>query len=390
VRLFSALLTVGLAALPAWCQLHVISGGPAGERGDNQPPAVFRVEADGSLGSVADPAFEDLPAAWIAVNNDLRRAVMVVRDRGVPRMALVVMDLDSAVVTKACAVPLRLGSVPRWLFNLPGRGVAYVEYAFSRADLRPGVLPMKLKGVLLEPSVPCDQSFIEPRPAELREVAASGAPGLADFRQNDGLGVSVEPGGGLVASEFGGAGIGIRVPAGMLADSGQERLGSSVVVNNSRVLALRLIARTGPGGAVTERVLACRKSDGTWQRVPQVSERTAWMRGFGSYLAIAEAQQKTDSLKVSTGSKVFSGRYAPIPLVFSGRLHLYDVQTEMTRTIETNDGDSEVLLVEDGVVYYRSSDRLFSVPITKTGFGEVRLLATANEIRDAHWAFIKH
>jgi hypothetical protein len=71
-------------------------------------------------------------------------------------------------------------------------------------------------------------------------------------------------------------------------------------------------------------------------------------------------------------------------------LHLYDIDNEKVYTIETHQGDSEVLLIEDGVVYYRASDRLYSAPITALGLGSARLVATDEAIRDAHWSFIKH
>ena len=55
--------------------------------------------------------------------------------------------------------------------------------------------------------------------------------------------------------------------------------------------------------------------------------------------------------------------------------------------ITTDQADSEILLIEKGVVYYRVSDRLYSAPITATGIGTASLLATDEAIRDAHWAF---
>jgi hypothetical protein len=75
--------------------------------------------------------------------------------------------------------------------------------------------------------------------------------------------------------------------------------------------------------------------------------------------------------------------------VFPGRLHIYDVETGRQYLIETKQGDSEVLLVDSGTVYYRSSDRLYSVPITENGLGSARLLATDYTIRVRPLAFIK-
>jgi len=78
------------------------------------------------------------------------------------------------------------------------------------------------------------------------------------------------------------------------------------------------------------------------------------------------------------------------PSIFPGRLYLFDSATERTYTITTNQGDSEILLVENGAVYYRASDRLYRADLTDQGLSPGHLLATSDVIRDAHWAFMKH
>jgi hypothetical protein len=75
---------------------------------------------------------------------------------------------------------------------------------------------------------------------------------------------------------------------------------------------------------------------------------------------------------------------------YPGILHLYNVATEKYYTITTNQGDSEIILVDNNTVYYRVSDRLYSAAITDSGLDPAKLLATSEIIRDAHWAFYKH
>ena len=76
--------------------------------------------------------------------------------------------------------------------------------------------------------------------------------------------------------------------------------------------------------------------------------------------------------------------------VFPGRLHVFDSETGSVFTITTNQGDSEIVLIDNGTVYYRVSDRLYSAPISKRGLGQARVLARDEAITDAHWAFVKH
>jgi hypothetical protein len=85
-----------------------------------------------------------------------------------------------------------------------------------------------------------------------------------------------------------------------------------------------------------------------------------------------------------------AGKFLESKLMYPVRLHLYDITSGKIYTIETKQGDSEVLLVDNGSVYYRVSDRLYASPITTNGVGPPKLLVTNDLVRDAHWAFIKH
>ncbi|MCC6590396.1 MAG: hypothetical protein IT168_27135 [Bryobacterales bacterium] len=76
-------------------------------------------------------------------------------------------------------------------------------------------------------------------------------------------------------------------------------------------------------------------------------------------------------------------------VVYPGKLHIYDVETEKLFPLTTNQADTEVLLVQNGFVYYRVLNELYSAPISNEGLGHPSLLATDDAILDAHWAFIK-
>ena len=76
--------------------------------------------------------------------------------------------------------------------------------------------------------------------------------------------------------------------------------------------------------------------------------------------------------------------------VYPGKFHIYDVETEKLFPLSTDQADSEVLLVESGLVYYRVLNQLYEASISDRGIGPARLLATDDAILDAHWAFVKH
>src|SRR5205823_12061756 len=115
-----------------------------------------------------------------------------------------------------------------------------------------------------------------------------------------------------------------------------------------------------------QRLLALRKSDKTWRRVAMPGEQLSWARGFGKFIALAESGTKGTQTPESAGraewrkgeSKMgpsIHARFNDGKYVFHGRLHLYDLDNGHTYTITTNQGDSEILLVDNSTVYYRAS-----------------------------------
>jgi hypothetical protein len=185
--------------------------------------------------------------------------------------------------------------------------------------------------------------------------------------------------------------IGYQVPA----DLRSGLYAADLLINDRYVLALYL--SNWKAGAHS--VVLFRKRDRTW-RVLRCDE-AADLRGFGRYIVVTEHQQKTALNPRSAGAEEWkpgrrefgpdlAERLKDATLVMPGKLGVYDVDTEKTFQIATNQGDSEVLLIEGGIIYWRAANRLYSAPITDSGVGERRLLATDEAVRDAHYAFIKH
>jgi hypothetical protein len=202
---------------------------------------------------------------------------------------------------------------------------------------------------------------------------------------------------------------GFKLPDGMVAEDRQRVF---VYASNPQILVVGLSVKS------QGRSMVLRKHDGAWLVIPERLSPSA-LRAFGKYVAFMETHTKktvaaqikahpnmvisdrdTREQELSAGRKEWRTEDGPMgpslvesfansDSVFPGRLHVFDSDTEAVFTITTNQGDSEILLI-DGTVYYRVSDRLYGAPISAKHLGAGHLLAQDEEIRDAHWAFVKH
>jgi hypothetical protein len=74
-----------------------------------------------------------------------------------------------------------------------------------------------------------------------------------------------------------------------------------------------------------------------------------------------------------------------------GILYLFNTDTEKYIEWSTGQGDSEILLVQDEIVYYRVFDEIYKVPIVNGEmFGQSELLVKDNQVvPQIHWAFFE-
>jgi len=381
-------LTVALVS-PLFGQLHLITGNP----NPKEPPpggyesAVFRLRDDGSLARAATIVPAAVGSEWIVESQSLRK--MVIGQR-YPE-PIVVFDFDRLGIVKRCEEPDAdsWGELGRWLVDLPARGPALaMDRAYGRSS--------QIIGMVLDPSVSCDKSFAVMDPGEMGQVLVSGVAGVAEIGGKDVMSTILNRKTGKLEIFFpqGSGYLDQDLPMEMFA--GMDLPWTHILVNNSDIMALSI---TDYGKSGEQRLVVFRKRDKTWLRVPKLSEKFA-VRGFGAFLAITAAQVKDARLPESAGRAEWRTERTEkgpdvawsmerFPIAYPGRLHLYDATNERVRTITTNQGDSEVLLVEGQTIYYRASDRLYSATFTATGFTDPHLLAKDEAIRDAHWAFIK-
>jgi len=80
----------------------------------------------------------------------------------------------------------------------------------------------------------------------------------------------------------------------------------------------------------------------------------------------------------------YFGHYYP------GLLYLFNVHTKDYIEWDTKQGDSEVLLVQDGYVYYRVNTKILkSTIIDNKRLLDTELLIDDERVRDIHWAYLK-
>lgn len=74
---------------------------------------------------------------------------------------------------------------------------------------------------------------------------------------------------------------------------------------------------------------------------------------------------------------------------YPGTLMLYHPATDRTIYIETNQGDSEILLVQNDYVYYRVLDKIFKAKIKGNTLGTPVKIAQDPKIAEVHWLIVE-
>ena len=367
-------------------QLHLITGTATPKRTDNYDSTLLRISDEGRVEVVSDLVKGGIE--WISVSYDASSAVVISKP---PKEVVTVLDLKQASVVKRCETSKEYAdtsTVMMWLSQLPVHGAAFQRFLVGSDRTKDIVL-----STLLDSSLECSESVRVADGSDVRYLAAHGSGGIA------GMGAPYsDPRGTLDAD-------------GRLQISIMDRLQTLdlvlpldvrkaykdgypafVSVSNSSLASVAIWIDSG------YRRYVFRKDDSTWRRFP-VDELLA-TRGFGRYIAAAEGKRKGAAYPESAGRAEWrksATRTGPdqeeffddYDVAYRGRLHLYDSQTAQLYTIVTNQGDSEIILVEDGQVYYRVSDKVYAAPIGAKALGTARLMAKGDEIRDAHWAFFK-
>jgi hypothetical protein len=383
-----------LALSPLNAQLYLIKGSPTRNTGISFGSSLLMLGADGQLLNVVDLVSPALGTLLITVDDDDRIAVLVTQQKGgsIEAGSAVVVDLKKAAVVKECVLPATplLYSLSEWLSDVPSKGLTLNVEAAS-VDLNPHLI----EGMSLDTSTSCEQSFRNVDWSELRYTMASGRAGVAGASVHDGMDFNLDESStmGRIVSKvripFGGP-----IPVELL--NGQHFVGGIMIANTRAMMILVVTDYKGHS-----RILALRKRDQNWREV-HVQEEGSYscFRAFGNFVVAPESRKKNRPEELGPGEAEWKRtnttgpdmleKFKEGPAVYPGRLDIYNIETEKTYQVVTDQADSEVILIEGGIVYYRVNDRLYSAPLTDKGLGNEKLLATDELIRDAHWAFTKH
>lgn len=172
----------------------------------------------------------------------------------------------------------------------------------------------------------------------------------------------------------------------------------ALYVNNDCFVALaplseRVIKKDGLGST---NFLVFNKQNNSWSKVQIPGGKTS-ARGFGPWLVgyvagltqgnLSPGFENRNSKPTKTGIPV-DVRFEERKIFSPGKLFLYDTELKKKYFIDTQQGDSEILLVHDGQVYYRVYDEIRRADITENGIKSGVLLVKDGIVPDIHWAFL--
>lgn len=176
-------------------------------------------------------------------------------------------------------------------------------------------------------------------------------------------------------------------------------LGGAVMINNHSILALYLYERNQINKWINCRIHIYNKKTEKWDKL-DLETSFVMAKNFEQYI-VGNYRVKTTTLidkdfKINpTYWQKNKTKYGPdyknilIDLYSEGDLYMYNIENKQMITWNTGHGDSEILLVQDEVAYYRVNDKIYSVPIVNgKKIGKHTLLIQHDIVRDIHWAFI--
>lgn len=174
-----------------------------------------------------------------------------------------------------------------------------------------------------------------------------------------------------------------------------------IIINNKNQFVLYLNSNKYNNQINTSNFIIYDYNKKTWYK-QQIKGNYSSINSYGRWLA-GEVYNYTgidyNTNKVSPGKEErkklnsqnpFNAehRFAYFHLYSYGILYLYNTYSQTYIEWNTGQGDSEILLVENDIVYYRINDEIYAATIQGEQLKKPKLLIKDLQVLDIHWAFI--
>jgi hypothetical protein len=179
-------------------------------------------------------------------------------------------------------------------------------------------------------------------------------------------------------------------------------------INNDNYLMIssKDLRKKNEHGNMHTDVWIYKKDTKVWDKLNMPGIPTFY-RGFGNWMAgtVTERTKGKNKDKVTVEKKELPGkekrnqkhgktgtpvdyRYDSFEIYSDGQLFLYNVETKKKISINTGQGDSEVLLIEGDILYYRVYDSIYQATIKNGKIEKEQMILQDEYVPDIHWAFI--
>ena len=414
IALGLVLILLGIAALltlhQAGREIYFVSGCPFSE-GNVTFPADLYVQQDDShsLRRIRNVLSSEVGTEWICCYQDQRVVLLSECHLGAlarhqrPKegeVAFAVIDMDSPSVPQDYKIVYDGYTPSNWhLLEVPNEGLYQTMWILARSrEAKPednfgvyGLQDMPFLGVHLPTGT---QSQLDHD--YYRYAVLSGASGPAVQQEADILILNVTGENELYDRRMVSR-MDWNLPESFIrsATQGVQPIGGVMVcVENRelRVIRWRLIERKDRKELP---YFILNKATGQWNILDIDGDNSGiraynhWVAGYIMHEEAKESPGKDKRRQAQTETGYpFDWRIMERKMYFPGILFLYDIRTGKKYTIETNQGDSEILLVEEGIMYYRVNDRILKAKIGKESIGEPELVVEGEIVPDIHWAFM--
>lgn len=140
------------------------------------------------------------------------------------------------------------------------------------------------------------------------------------------------------------------------------------------------------------------KSNGEWKKIEFKGNRTQfyafkyWVAGqiqsTNSAIGIPGKESRNQIVIDDTRVYDIENRSRDFGIYAPGIIFAYNVLTDEKYEYETGQADSDILLIEDDVVYWRKYDEIYKSKLSDNTFVDHQLLCKDENVPTIHWAFM--